>query len=78
MHLQWMVCPLCIICLTFIFDPLKAHHEISPEPYIEQVLKLLTYDRPLYDLPGLNVKVPEKPIRSHIHDKDSGLKCHKL
>ena len=41
-------------------------------PEIEQALKLLMSDIPSYYLPGLNVKIPEKPLNSQMLEMDSG------
>ena len=34
---------------------------------------LLTSDNPSYNLPGLNIKIPEKPLNRQKLDKDSRL-----
>ena len=39
---------------------------------MQQTLMLLTSDVPFYDLPCLNVKILDKPLRRWILDKDSG------
>ena len=54
----------------FLFDCLKAYHQISSIPDMEQGLRLLTCDVPSYDLPGLNVKIPEKPLSRKVLMKD--------
>ena len=60
----------CVIN-KILFDYLKAHHQISPKPEMEQALMLLTSDVPSYNSPCLNVKVPDKPFRRWILDKDT-------
>ena len=45
---------------------LKAYSLILPEPVMEQAVILLTSDILLYDLTGLNVKIPHKPLSRRI------------
>ena len=60
------------MCLAKLFDYLKAYHQILPELEIQQALILLTSNSPLYDLPGLDVKIPEKSLTRRILDKKMG------
>ena len=39
---------------------------------MEQTLTLLTFSIPSFDLPGPNVKIPEKLLRRRILDKNMG------
>ena len=41
------------------FNQLKAHHQVSLELENKQAPMLLTADIQSYDLPGLNIKIPE-------------------
>ena len=61
-----------IMCLTKFSNYLKAHYHISPKPHKEQTLMLLTSDIPAYELQGLNVKIPKKPVNRRILDRESG------
>ena len=63
---------MCYILSKINFDYWEAYHQISPKPKIEQALMLLTSDIPSYDLPLLNVKIPEKPLSRRLMDKDTG------
>ena len=56
-----------------IFDYLKVYHQISLKPKVEQMLILLTSDIPLYNLPHLDVKIPNRPLNRPKLDKDFGL-----
>ena len=51
---------------------MKAHHQISPAPKMDQVQMLLTSAILTYDLPCLNIKAPEKILNRRILDKESG------
>ena len=53
-----------------LFDHLKVYHQISTKQEMEQTLILLISDISLYDLPGTNVKLPDKLSR-HILEMDS-------
>ena len=57
------------VLTNILFDYLKAYHEISLEPEVEQMLMLLKFVIPLNDLPSLNVKTLTS---NHILDKESG------
>ena len=54
-----------------LFDYLKACHQIPPEAKVKQMLTLPTSDIPSYELPGLNVKIRDKSLSSHILHKGS-------
>ena len=56
-----------------LFDHVKAYHQIPPSPEIKQAKLLLSSDNPSYHLPGLNVKIPQKPLSRSILDKETGL-----
>ena len=47
-----------------VFDYLKAYHLLSPKPDRKQVLMLLTLAIS-YDLPGLDIKIPENPLKNN-------------
>ena len=53
------------------FDCLKAYHHFSTEPEVEQIQMSLTSDMPSYDLPEINVTVPNRPLSRFIIYKDS-------
>ena len=55
-----------------LFDYLKAYYNVSQEPGMDQTLMLLTLNIPLYSLPGLNVRMPDKPLTIRLLDKDTG------
>ena len=55
-----------------LFDYLKAYHQISPKPEMEQAQVLLNSDSSTCGLQGLTLKMPEKPQSRRILDKESG------
>ena len=55
-----------------LFDYFEPYHQNLPEPEVEQKHTLLTLDTPSYDLPSLNIRILDKPLSSHILDKNSG------
>ena len=58
------------MCSTQSF--LKVYYHISPEPEMEQALMLMTSNIPSYNLPGLNVKIPDKSLSRRKLEKDTG------
>ena len=61
-----------------LFDHLKANHQIIPGSDMEKALMFLTSDMPSYNLPDLNVKIPDKLLSRRILDEDTGLIYGKL
>ena len=60
MYFQQMIyLVLTLFSIKHVFDYLKVYHLISVKPEVEQVLMLLLLDIPSYDLPGLNVNIPD-------------------
>ena len=55
-----------------LFNYLKVYHQISPEPEVEQLLMLITSDITLYDLSGLKIKIPDRPLSRCILGRYSG------
>ena len=51
------------------FDYLKAYHQISLDPDVEQTLMLLTSNIPFFNLPVLNLKMAEKSLSGGILDE---------
>ena len=49
----------------------KAYHHIPLGPEVKQILKLLNSYTTSYDLPGLNVKIPDRSLSRCILYKDS-------
>ena len=45
-----------------LFAHLKTYHQISSHLEMEQVVSLFTSDIPSYNLTGLNVKIPDRPL----------------
>ena len=50
---------------------MKTYHQISPDMDIGKVLMFLTSEIPSYNLSGLNIKIPDKPLNRRILDEDT-------
>ena len=61
-----------------LFDYLKAYHQITSGPEMEQTLVLLTSNAPSYDLPCLNIEIPEKQLGRRILGKEASPICDEL
>ena len=61
-----MVISMYYVFNKILFDYVKVYNQILLKSEMEQALMLLTSDIPSYFLPGLNMKIPEKPLRKEL------------